>query len=97
VAASVGNNRLGDLSNRTQFADQYKVSIASGELTASQSLPAAIAVLNNRIETIKADEAQTQGIYPDNENPNIAELAELEAQLAKEMLKLKEYEEARNG
>ena len=76
---------------------QYKESILSGELKASQSLPAAIAVLNNRIETIKADEARN-GFHPGGENQaNLRELADLEIQLAKEMVKLKDLEEARNG
>ena len=97
VAATAANKRLNDLANRTQFANQYKESIVSGELTASQSLPAAIAVLNNRIETIKADEARN-GFHPGGENQaNLRELADLEIQLAKEMVKLKDLEEARNG
>ena len=97
VAATAANKRLNDLANRTQFANQYKESILSGELKASQSLPAAIAVLNNRIETIKADEARN-GFHPGGENQaNLRELADLEIQLAKEMVKLKDLEEARNG
>lgn len=97
VAASAQNNRLGDLRNRENYAKQYKASIESGEIKSATSTEAAVAILNNRIASIKADEAQNR-FHPGGENQaNLRELAELEATLAAEMLKLKELEEARNG
>ena len=86
--ANQQNGRLGDLATRTNYASQFFSSMQSGELTASEQLPARIRNMQNTIEGFKAD--MDEGVFTYSEEEQVAQLARLEEQLRIEMEKLQQ-------